>query len=55
MGASLTLEKPLVIEPGKLLRLRYGLYVHSGVPSAQALDERWGEFARTTVADLPAK
>jgi hypothetical protein len=55
MGASLTYENPIVIEPGRLLRLRYGLYVHAGVPSPQALDARWAEFARSVVNDLPTK
>ena len=55
MGASLTYEKPIIIEPGRLLRLRYGLYIHGGVPSLQAINARWEEFARTAVTDLPNK
>jgi hypothetical protein len=55
MGASLTYEKPVTIEPGRLLRLRYGLYVHADVPSPEAIDARWSDFARTAVVDLPVK
>jgi hypothetical protein len=55
MGASLTMEKPITVEPGKPLRLRYGLYVHAGVPPAATLDARWDEFARSIVEDLPTK
>jgi hypothetical protein len=55
MGASLTFEKSITIEPGTPLRLRYGLYVHGGVPPIKALDTRWSDFARSTLGDLPAK
>jgi hypothetical protein len=55
MGASLTYEKPITLEPGRLLRLRYGLYVHRGVPDKTSLDATWGEFARSAVTDLPTK
>jgi hypothetical protein len=55
MGASLTYEKAITIEPGTPLRLRYGLYVHGGVPPAENLDARWRAFARTAVTDLPVK
>lgn len=53
MGASLTFEGPRVIEPGKPLRLRYGLYIHRGVPRPEALDARWKPFADTTITELP--
>jgi hypothetical protein len=52
MGASLTFDGPRKIEPGKALRLRYGLYVHAGQPKAAALEERWANFAKTAVVDL---
>jgi hypothetical protein len=55
MGASLTFEKPMTIEPGTLLRLRYGLYIHGGVPPAKALEALWSEFAQKPLSDLPAK
>jgi hypothetical protein len=46
MGASLTLNRPLTIEPGKPLRLRYGLWVHSGVPKAGEVEQHWKAFAK---------
>jgi len=51
MGACLTLNTPLTIQPGKLLHLRYGLWVHAGVPKPAAMEQRWKAFARS---DLPA-
>jgi hypothetical protein len=56
MGASLTFDEPRRITRGKPLRLRYGLYVHAGMPSVEALESRWSAFAKTKVEDLtPAK
>ena len=55
MGASLTLDRPITIEPNSPLRLRYGLWVHGGVPGVEAINERWSHFARTTVQDLPSR
>lgn len=52
MGASLTFDAPRTIAPGKGLRLRYGLYVHAGQPSVEAIEARWGAFAKTAVDDL---
>jgi hypothetical protein len=52
MGASLTFKAPMKIAPGKGLRLRYGLYMHSGQPSVAALAGRWAAFAKTSLADL---
>jgi len=51
MGASLTLNGPLVIEPGKPLRLRYGLWIHAGVPGKEEIERQWQPFGRS---ELPA-
>jgi hypothetical protein len=53
MGSSLTFEAPRTIEPGAMLRLRYGLYVHRGVPTPQAVDRQWEAFSKTKIEDLP--
>ncbi len=45
MGACLTLDKPLVIEPGRPLRLRFGLWMHDGVPKADEIEQRWQTFS----------
>jgi len=45
MGACLTLDKPLVIEPGRPLRLRWGLWMHDGVPKAGEIEQRWQTFS----------
>jgi hypothetical protein len=55
MGASLTLDAPITVRPGTPLRLRYGLYVHRGVPRPDAIESRWKQFSRTTIEDLPEK
>jgi hypothetical protein len=45
MGACLTLDRPLEIPPAEPLRLRYGLWVHGGVPTVEQADARWNDFA----------
>jgi hypothetical protein len=52
MGSSLTQAAERVIEPGKPLRVRYGLFVHSGKPAVEELERRWAEFAKTAMPDL---
>jgi hypothetical protein len=55
MGTSLTLNDPRIVEPGKPLKLRYGLYVHNGQPSVAELNKAWEIFAKTTPPDLTPK
>lgn len=55
MGASLTFDAPRTIRPGEPLRLRYGLYVHAGVPTAEEIDARWKAFAALPVEPIPDK
>ena len=52
MGAALTFAGPLTIKPGEPLRLRYGLYVHAGLPSTEALEQRWREFSKTAFPEF---
>jgi len=53
MGAALTFAAPRMIEPGQPLKLRYGLWVHAGVPRPESIDEQFAEFAK--IGDPPAK
>lgn len=46
MGASLTFEAPMTLEPGKPLALRYGLFVHAGVPEAERIEGAFKQFAK---------
>jgi hypothetical protein len=55
MGAGLTFTGEIVIPPGEPLRLRYALYVHSGVPPVEALQERWKAFAQRSWIDFGRK
>jgi hypothetical protein len=54
MGCSLTLDAARTVRKGETLRLRYGLYVHAGIPAAAAIDRRWAEFARMALPELAA-
>jgi hypothetical protein len=53
MGASLSFAGPITIPAGQPLRLRYGLWVHCGVPDRQTIDQVWVEFARQPNPPLP--
>ncbi len=46
MGVCLTLNRPITIETNKPLRLRYGLWIHAGVPRPRDIQVQWKEFAR---------
>jgi hypothetical protein len=45
MGAMLSTERNTIASRLKPLHLRYGVYVHSGAPSASEIDRRWEHFA----------
>jgi hypothetical protein len=47
MGASLTFDGPRTIQPGALLNLHYGLYIHGRRKSPEAIEVRWKHFAET--------
>jgi hypothetical protein len=54
MGAAFSFSAPYEIQPGQPLKLRYGLWVHGGVPTAAAIDEQFAAFAK--IGDVaPAK
>ena len=53
MGASLTFDAPRVLKPGAPLILRYGLYVHGGMPSTNAIQRQWLNFAARPIDELP--
>jgi Family of unknown function (DUF6807) len=55
MGASLTFPGEYIIEQGTPLRLRYGLYVHAGIPPPERLQEQWEAFAKTPLIEFAAK
>jgi hypothetical protein len=55
MGASLTYDADRMIEPGKPLVLRYGLYVHAGAPPREQINGRWDAFAKLEPATWPVK
>jgi hypothetical protein len=45
MGAMLSTERAVSVVRGRPLHLRYGVYVHSGIPEPMSLNARWQEFA----------
>jgi len=49
MGAALTFDKPITVEPDKKLRLRYGLWVHNGAPDHAVIDAKWNAFTKLEV------
>jgi Methane oxygenase PmoA len=55
MGAALTFPGALMIAPGEPLRLRYGLYIHAGIPLPGAIERQWEEFSRTEFAPFSLK
>ncbi len=55
MGSSLTFDGPRTVPPGRPLQLRYAVFIHSGVPTLDALNQRWETFAGTKPFDFTVK
>ncbi len=55
MGACLNLDKAITITPDKPLKLRYGLYIHSGMPPLKTIGKQWQEFSKLPLPDLTNK
>ena len=55
MGAALTFAGALTVKKGEPLRLRYALYVHTGMPSPEKIEQQWKAFAATPWMDFPEK
>ena len=53
MGAALTQAAPREITPGRPLALRYGLWVHAGVPSLARIEEQYQAFVKRELPALP--
>lgn len=46
MGACLSFGEPVQVDRGRSLKVRYGLWIHAGMPPADAIEARWQEFTR---------
>lgn len=55
MGACLTLNRELTIQPKEPLRLRYRLWVHAGVPNRGEVDKKWQAFSESVAPNLNPK
>jgi hypothetical protein len=55
MGASLTMAGARVIPPGQPLQLRYGLYVHAGIPTLEKIQQQWDAFSHMPPFEFKAK
>jgi hypothetical protein len=53
MGICLTSRRPLVIQPGRPLRLRYGLWVHAGMPKPEQIEQQWNGFTARELPPMP--
>ncbi len=52
MGCCLSLDTPVELTEVGNLRLRYGLWVHDGVPTQQLSEKHWKHFTELPVANL---
>jgi hypothetical protein len=54
MGSCLTLDRAEAIEPGRPLRLRYGLWIHGSVPGRSEIEPQWRAFAEEPLISMEA-
>ncbi len=52
MCACTTPESAIEVTDTKKLRLRYGLWVHDGLPTKEACEARWQQFASLPLAEM---
>jgi hypothetical protein len=55
MCSCLSLERPIVVEEAKPLRVRYALWVHEGVPDQKKCETMWQEFSAMPLPDMNRK
>jgi hypothetical protein len=55
MCSCLSLERPIEVRDGTPLRVRWGLWMHEGVPEKEACEAKWHEFMRLPLPDLARK
>lgn len=53
MGSSFTQDAPRTIKLGEPLKLRYGLWVHAGLPEPKAIEAKWEAFTRLPAPEPP--
>ncbi len=52
MGACLTLDRPMRIDPNQPLRLRYGLWTHAGASTPEQIEAEWKAFGDSALPSL---
>jgi hypothetical protein len=52
MCSCLSLDQPVVVNDTKPLHVRWGLWVHEGVPTREKCETMWQEFSAMTPADM---
>jgi hypothetical protein len=55
MCACLSLEQPIVVNDSTPLHLRWGLWVHEGVPGREKCEAMWRQFSAMAPADMNRK